>query len=67
MDGQEFKARLKALRIKQIDFAAACEVTPATVTLWVKGQTKLPGAAKRYLEALELMHGVYDKARPGTQ
>jgi DNA-binding transcriptional regulator YiaG len=51
--GENLSARLKRLGMTQSDFAAICEVTPKTVSNWVRGKTEVNPMAWVLLEILE--------------
>jgi DNA-binding transcriptional regulator YiaG len=50
---ESLSARLKRLAITQADFADICEVTPRTVSNWVRGRTRVSSTALAFLEQIE--------------
>jgi DNA-binding transcriptional regulator YiaG len=50
---ESLSTRLRRLAITQAEFADICEVTPRTVSNWVRGRTRVNTTALAFLEQIE--------------
>lgn len=64
MTPDQFKQRLKYLRLSQSAFAKLVYVHPNTVTKWATGQAKVPGPVIAYLDLADGVVALRDKMTP---